>query len=156
MSNTYNYIDFTDYVVDFKSIETTFNKLHNKLEQLQFVEVNDKIGFDDNEILYVTKYNSYQHVLRWYYNQSRYTTINKLNDIITEYTKLLQMIRISFSHMKSFNNDSIGITDKIRKFNKKILYGLNNLHKTYIDDENYGKLIKDCLNTICNFEKKYG
>jgi ferritin len=153
MSKMYNYIDFTDYVVDFKSVESNFNKFKVKMAQIEYIEEHDKIGFDENDILYINKQSTLQPIVRWLYSQNRERSINKLSETFSEYSKLLQMIKISMVHSKNNVIELDDLLDEISIFNKKMLSGLDNLYKTYCSDDVYGKLIKDILNALCNFEK---
>jgi ferritin len=153
MSKMYNYIDFTNYVVDFKSVESNFNKFKIKMAHVEFIEENDKIGFDENDILYINKQSTLQPIIRWLYSQNREGSINKLSEIFSEYSKLLQMIKISMVHSKNNTDELVDLVNDISVFNKKMLSGLDNLYKTYSTDDIYGKLIKDMLNSLCNFEK---
>lgn len=153
MTNTYEYIDFSNYVVDFQSVQVNFNSFQTKLEKLEFVEVNDKIGFDQEEILYINKQGTLQPIIRWLYNENRENTINKLHDLFTEYSKLLQMIRITTNYTKRNQDKFCNLSNEIKNFNKKICCGLNNLYETYNDDDMYCNMIKEMIIIISKFDK---
>ncbi len=146
------YIDFTNYDVDLKSIETNFNIFKCKFENIEFIQENDKIGFDENEILYINKQGTLQPIIRWFYSQNRENSINKLSENFLEYSKLLQMIK-SIIYSRKNSDELIELSENIITFNKRIMKGLDNLYKTYRIDYNYGKLIKDMIKVLCNFEK---
>lgn len=154
MDPKYNYIDFTNYVVDLKSIDTNFKSFKHKLDDLQNVKVNDKIGFED-DILYVDQGNALQPLIRWFYKQNRETSLSKLCDILGEYKKLLKLINITLYKVNEDNDELIVLSKEIKYFNMKLLNGLDNLKETYKYDDTYRKKITDVQHILTNFEKGF-
>lgn len=155
MNTKYNYIDFTNYVVDLKSIDTNFKSFKHKLENLQNVNVNDKIGFDDDDKLYIDRSNALQPLIRWFYKQNRETSLAKLCDILGEYKKLLKLINISLYKVNEDNDELRILSNDIKGFNLKLIVGLDNLKETYKYDEAYKKKISDVQHILTNFEKGF-
>lgn len=130
--------------IDFTSIKKNFEIFHKKLNEIQNIEKNDKIGFDSNDCVYVIKESKIQPIIRWFYNQSRENTINTLKMITDEYVKLLHMIQFCDLYIRNMNEYS----DKINYFNENILSGLENLYQTYSNDQKTQSIIKEIIENI--------
>jgi hypothetical protein len=124
----------------------------SKLDNLEFVEENDKIGFDKEGILYIDKKRITQSLTRWLYGQTRENSIIKLQELLNEYNILLRFVRIKLSDIRDIYTELLNLSDDIVEFNTKIISGISNLMKTYKYDEPYHKVLSDCTFILSNFE----
>lgn len=132
---------------DISDIYTRYYEYRNIFKELINIEKNDKIGFDENNIIYLNKNSKFQHIIRWYYSQDRQNTRNKLSEILDEYKIFNDMIIFSIYNKNTNVNEiqSIDLRDKLVSLNKIIIDGLEILYNTYhnISEE------------TCNIIKKY-
>tara|TARA_Y100000780_G_C13684583_1_gene417289 strand:+ start:449 stop:937 length:489 start_codon:yes stop_codon:yes gene_type:complete len=162
MAKIHKQIDLSEYVIDFESIKNNYNVFNSKLENLKNINIGDKIGFDDNDKIYIISNSKVQSIVRWVYGQNRENTINKLSLIMEDYKKLLRLVTLSNSHLEDYNTNNDGdilelhnFTNVVKIFNKDILIGLNNLKNTYKYDDIYKDKIHKLEFILSNFENGF-
>ena len=116
---------FSTFPIDLKN---TFTEHKNKLDILTSLEVGEKIGKYDNKFYKFS--NSYtQQPKRWWYNESRDTTISYFDKDLGEYINFLDKLLLKIDDdalalYKDFSNE-------VKDFNSSLITGLYNLKKTY-------------------------
>jgi hypothetical protein len=144
------------YNKTFSLFEKIFEPILN-LEPLDKLGIeNTKLYFNENEYnlingskfnfsLYLDKYNIYQKISRWYYNQKRLDIFSKLDILFEEYFLLIN--KLNLLEINS-NNKYTEINKKYKELNKKLIIKLEILKLTYNDDkinktiDDYNKKLK--------------
>ena len=116
-----------------------FNNIFNPILNLEHY---DKIGIIDNVEykehkfidvskinfgFYLDKYNIYQSITRWYYNQKREYIFSKIDILFEEYNNYLKLVQNNYSSLKFLVN-------KIIELNGLLINKLTLLNKTYNDN----------------------
>jgi pantothenate kinase-related protein Tda10 len=147
---TNHIINFEKQIENFKNLYNYFNGLFSplyELEKYDKLQIYEKSSYQTKldtidlkiintcklnfEIL-IDKYNIYQPVKRWLYDQSRANIFNKLNILFSEYN--LVMVRIK--NLTELYPDVFKCwLDKYNEMNNKIIKKLIILGETYNDEE---------------------
>lgn len=151
-TNMKDIIPSNKFSFDLQDMEQKFNTFKEKCKLIVFIEKNDKIGFDENDNIYIDKYNSFQCIKRWYYNQNRNMTKQKLKLLFDDYDIFLKMIELA---LKSPNGqDYISLSISVIKMNKNIIQGLGQLKKTYENCTMITVLLNDILYNLLIMNEK--
>lgn len=137
---------------DMKDMTTKFKYFKQRMRMVVFIEPYDKIGFNEQEEIYIDKYNSFQCIKRWYYNQNRDITKEKLKLLFDDYDIFLKMIELSLKSTDGFNYISIAYS--VISLNRNIITGLNNLKKTYENCSMLTVLLNDILYNLLLMSEK--
>jgi len=123
------YVKNIDY--DIFDLIKTFNKFKDKLSILLELNVGDKLSIY-NDTLFIDKYNSFQFIKRWYYNQNRLVVYRELKQIMDEYSTFLIMI-LKCQESIYATHELLQISDKIKEFTSDLLVPFDKLKETYFD-----------------------
>jgi hypothetical protein len=144
-NNNYN---LKKYIIDILSLKKTLDEFKNKFKNLIDISLNDKIYFDDSNVVQIDKSSYIQSLKRWYYSNNRNNTINKMTENVEEIFIFKNMIQEfilqNYIHLKL---DLICIIFEINSLLNNIYNSLNILSQTYKNDYNI-------LSKIKNLEKK--
>ncbi len=136
-----------------------FAVFEKKLSIIKDINIQDKLGRDDDGNLYIDKYQWGQYIRRVYYKQSRSRTQKFLDKefipfvmFLDKYLNLLEpnppfvltVLDISFRKF----------TNKICLFINEIIQGLYNLKKTYPDYKEIKCRIDSIIMTLVDFKTK--
>lgn len=136
------------YLINILSLKKTLDEFKNKFKNFIDISLNDKIYFDDNNIIQIDKSSYIQSFKRWYYSNNRNNTINKVIEDIEEifiFKNMIQEIILqNYIHLKL---DLICLIFEINNLLKNINESLHILSQTYKDDYTI-------LSKIMNLEKK--
>ena len=115
------------------------------LKILSKIEKNDKLSIDDDNGLMIEKPYYFQWASRYYYNNSRYRTIQYINKFYCNLYKLVQFkFNKDFMNLNKNTYDDglyifyINERDELASLKKEIqnsIYGLNKLISTYSTDQ---------------------
>ena len=127
-----------------------YNFYKNFFIEILNLEIYDKIGTipEKNKFgfkLYLDKYNIYQSISRWYYNQKREDIFQKLDSLFQEYNNFISLLNDSY---KEINDIFEFLYNTTIDLNKNIIQKLELLKLTYNDMnitlkiDNYIKICK--------------
>ena len=134
---------------DHVQLEKAFDIYKKMFDSLVNLKPYDKIGIEEcsnlelfsnntylnivkiNFKIYLDKYNFYQSITRWYWNQKRQTIFDKLLILFEEYKKIFNKVKLN-----EIRNSEIfkKLLNDIIDFNKILIEKLSLLKKTYSDD----------------------
>lgn len=131
-TNNYN---IKKYLINILSLKKTLDEFKDKFKNFIDISLNDKIYFDDNNIIQIDKSSYIQSFKRWYYSNNRNNTINKVIEDIEEifiFKNMIQEIILqNYIHLKL---DLICLIFEINNLLRNINESLHILSQTYKDD----------------------
>ena len=116
----------------------------SNLEILSLIQINDKLLFNNNKFS-IDKWAYFQPLYRWYYNESRDTTIKNITSFIETLFTFIDSIYthsfennyyIALSKTHQLSQNACDILRDISSELQKSITGLNNLKCTYKNDNN--------------------
>jgi hypothetical protein len=128
--------------INFELLKT--NSFTN-LKILSKLQVGDKLLYQDG-LFYIDTWTYMQPVYRWYYNESRNTTLKNLTDFIQSVFNLIEIIYcnemgslennyyIQVSKPAIFNEENSTLLINITNELQNTIQGLNNIKQTYKQD----------------------
>ena len=136
-----------------------FNCIKNKLIIIKDIKINDKLGCDEDNILYIDKYQWGQYFRRVWYNQSRKKTEQFLHQAFIEMIQFLDKYLVFLDVTPKFIVKILDprykdLTDEICKFINDIIVGLYNLKKTYPDYKELKCRVDSIIMTLVDFKDK--
>ena len=141
---------------DYSNMIKTFESFREYFTALRSLQVGDKIGYDENNNLYIDRSGYRQGIIRWYYKQSRTGAIDKLKSKIDEYILFIRFIDNVYGETIDENHRSLvrSIIKNITILHNTITNALFFLSKTYKSDKKIHEtiiMIKDSLTFYNNF-----
>jgi hypothetical protein len=131
-TNNYN---IKKYLINILSLKKTLDEFKDKFKNFIDISLNDKIYFDDNNIIQIDKSSYIQSFKRWYYSNNRNNTINKVIEDIEQifiFKNMIQEIILqNYIHLKL---DLICLIFEINNLLRNINESLHILSQTYKDD----------------------
>jgi uncharacterized protein YsxB (DUF464 family) len=115
------------------------------LKILSKIQVGDKLLYQDG-LFYIDCWTYIQPIYRWYYNESRSSTLKYLNDFIQSVFNLIEIIYsnemgtlennyyIQVSKPEIFNDENSTLLVNIINELQNAINGLNNIKQTYKQD----------------------
>ena len=107
------------------------------LKIISQIKENDKL-FANQKIIQIDPPSVLQGVNRWYYNEGRHITLDKLTQIINESLliteKLLEVEKLNKDRHRDLEEDNTQIFQNFIIHMTNSLLGLENLKKTYTED----------------------
>ena len=115
------------------------------LKILSKIQVGDKLLYQD-DLFYIDSWTYIQPIYRWYYNESRSSTLKYLNDFIQSVFNLIEIIYsnemgtlennyyIQVSKPQIFNEENSTLLVNIINELQNAINGLNNIKQTYKQD----------------------
>jgi hypothetical protein len=145
-------IDMVKHFFDLEDMKKNVLIFKDKLNALTLINEGDKISFDNDNIIYIDRNHTLQCIKRWYYNENRNNTYEKLSIIFDDYNKFLLMINRSLYNQQ--NLEFFTIADDVYLFNKNVIKGLYNLKKTYENKEYYDMKLAELIEAIIQYVKQ--
>jgi len=150
---------FHNMVFDIMDMNKHFNIFKKKLDILTKLEIGDKIGFDNNNDMYINHKSFFQPLIRSYYAQNRKNTIQHLNTIIKEYNIFLEMVYNSIKTkdictLLITKTNYIKLYKKTILLNNNIIIGLRKLVKTYENHNEICNCIEQIIKDLVDYKKK--
>jgi|688.fasta_scaffold191844_3 hypothetical protein len=115
------------------------------LKILSKLQVGDKLLYQDG-LFYIDTWKYIQPIYRWYYNESRNTTLKYLNEFIQSVFNFIEIIYsnemgtiennyyIQVSKPQIFNDENSTLLINIINELQNVINGLNNIKQTYKQD----------------------
>jgi uncharacterized protein YsxB (DUF464 family) len=115
------------------------------LKILSKLKVGDKLLYQ-NDLFYIDSWTYTQPLYRWYYNETRHTTLKHLNDFIQSVFNFIEIIYsnemgtiennyyIQVSKPQIFNEENSTLLINIINELQNTINGLNNIKQTYKQD----------------------
>jgi len=136
-----------------------FDYIREKLSVIRDLNINDKLGYDENDVLYIDKYQWGQYFRRVWYGQSRRKTEKYLDRIFTELMQYLDKYLKFLDTTPDFIVKTIDkryktLTGEICQFINDIIVGLYNLKKTYPEYKELKCRVDSIIMTLVDFKDK--
>ena len=137
------------YSYDYEKLATSFEGFRKKLGILENLKSGDKIGFDEQNEIYISVNNYIQGLSRWYYSQKREDVFRKLDEQLQEYLLYLRYVDDVYTNTTNIQNASIvkELILRISKLSTSIINALDVLRATYKDDVEVVKKIMSLKNS---------
>lgn len=119
---------FSEFMFDYTNMLNTFEDFQRKLHVFLHIQKGDKLGFTNNDVLYLDYSGIMQSMRRWYYNQNREVTARKLKTLLEDYIIFLNLIISSCTTGKT---RFIDLAEEVNIFNQTLMNGLDHLYVTY-------------------------
>ncbi len=139
--------------------EKDFYRIREKLSVIKDLNINDKLGYDENDVLYIDKYQWGQYFRRVWYGQSRQKTEKYLNRVFTEFMQYLDNYLKFLDNtphfiVKTLDKRYKTLTGEICQFINDIIVGLYNLKKTYPEFKELKCRVDSIIMTMVDFKDK--
>jgi hypothetical protein len=148
-----SHIKMTKYYFDLEDMKNTFDSFKDKLGAITILKENDKVSFDIDNKTYIDQGHMLQSFKRWYYGESRDITRDRLSAIFEDYNKYLMMVLRSLYNQSNYT--FYDLADTVSIFNKQLITGLQNLHKTYTNGKDYNGKLSDLINIIIEYLRQF-
>lgn len=139
--------------------EKDFYRIREKLSVIKDLNINDKLGYDENDVLYIDKYQWGQYFSRVWYGQSRQKTEKYLNRVFIEFMQYLDNYLKFLDNTPDFIVKTLDkryktLTGEICQFINDIIVGLYNLKKTYPEFKELKCRVDSIIMTMVDFKDK--
>lgn len=144
----YNKFIMRNFELDTASMWKTLERFKEKLQNIDTIEVGDKIYFDQNGYLQVNKAGIRQSFVRWYNSFNRLDTIDRLLDTISELFKFNDMLQFYSQKYNNYYMLFINICYKLLDLFISVQRGLVCIMKTYEDDVTVSMMLNRLFNKV--------
>ena len=137
------------YNYDYKKLVKSFEGFREKLGVFGNLNKGDKIGFGENDVIYIDTSSYIQGLTRWYYKQNRDVVMMKIDSIVQEYLLYLRYVDSVYTNTRNIQHASIvkNLIKSISELSNKIIGGLDILRETYEGDKQVEKKIMSLKNS---------
>lgn len=137
------------YTYDYEKLVKSFEGFREKLGIFGNLNKGDKIGFGENDSIYIDTSSYIQGLTRWYYKQNRDVVMMKIDSIVREYLLYLQYVDSVYTNTTNIQYASIvkNLIKRINQLSNSIIGGLDILRETYEGDKQVEKKIMSLKNS---------
>lgn len=121
-------------------LKQRFTHLKSQLTEVTLLELNDKLGFDEQGNMFIDKNDTMQCIRRWYFNQNRNLLLQYLPQKLDTLIKFVDIMLGKLNNQYNFylfRMIGLGLIN----FTEGILQGLQCLDTTYTKDTNIHTLL---------------
>ena len=135
---------------DYGEVVNRFDKFYNTFKPLTELNTGDKLGYDNEDNIYIDKQSMIQGFQRWYYNQKRGEVFGRFESQIKEYVLFIRYVDQVYTNTIRVQDVTLlrALCLRIDSLTKILIESMSYLLITYKNDESICKLLNNLKSTL--------
>ena len=135
---------------DYEEVVNRFDSFYNMFKPLSGLNNGDKLGYDNEDNIYIDKQSMFQGFQRWYYNQKRVDVFGRFESQVNDFILFIRYVDQVYTNTIRLNDVTIlrALCLRINKLTTLLIESMSNLIGTYKDDEVTCKLLNNLKSSL--------